>query len=214
RHLFEPNDIVAGHHDLAVGGDSGWRRRMCADRDDDVLGRDPAPALVRPDGQGMGIGERRLAVHDGNVVAPELIFDDALLARENLVDLGQELLRGGTTPGRPGPVLAAHAIEEEDSLAQRLTRDGAGPETHPTEAGLLLDDGYPLAELGRLNGRALAGRTAAYAHEVIVVRRGRICGHRGTHVYDREDSIAAREIRPSQDGHGWKMNGVAEHCPR
>ena len=72
----------------------------------------------------MGIAERGLAPHDRHVVAPELILDDDLLTAEYLVDLGEELLRGGAGAGRcPGPIMAGDPIEEEHGLAPLAEND-------------------------------------------------------------------------------------------
>ena len=126
---------------------------------------------------------------------------------EHVVDLGEELLRGGAGAGRcPGPVMAGDPVEEEHGLAQGLARDRAGAQAHPAQTGLLLDDGRPLAQLGRLDGRPLTRRTATDAYEVIVVCPGRSRGSRscgGTHVGGGDDSIAGDEfvyLRGSEAG--------------
>ena len=188
-----------------------------------LIERLPRGSVVAVDGSRSMIEEVRsvLRPHDEAIVAdlvelelPEpvdvvfssavfhWVLDHGLLSPEDVVDLGQELLRGRARAGhRPG---------FQDSLPERLAGDGAGPQAHPSQAGLLLDDRRPLAQLGRLHGRPLTGGAAADANEVIVVR----WDGPGAHDDRRQDSIAGTEIRLSQAHRGRKMNGVADKCPR
>jgi len=118
------------------------------------------------------IGEGGLAPHDGHVVAPELILDDVLLTPEDLVDLGEELLRGRASVGRRRAstvVPAGGTGEKEHRFPERFARDRTGAETDPAEALLLLDHRDALSKLRGLHGRPLAGGPAADAHEVVVV---------------------------------------------
>ena len=60
----------------------------------------------------------------------------------------------------------APAGEVEHGLAQRLRRDGAGVHRDAADAAALLDHQHGLAELGRLDGGAPAGRAAADDDEI------------------------------------------------
>src|SRR4029453_827696 len=137
------------------------------------LARDSPPAIALTHLEGVGVGERGLPPDDRHVVAAQLSLDDVLLAREDLADLGEELLRGGAGIGlrRAHPVGAGRdAVEEQHRLAEGLARNGARTQADTAQARVLLDDRGGLAELGRLDGGSLAGGAAPDAYEVVVVR--------------------------------------------
>ena len=62
----------------------------------------------------------------------------------------------------PGP-----GVDAADRFAKGFRRNRAGVDAEAANRPLLLDDRHSLAELGRLNGRALASRAAADADEVV-----------------------------------------------
>src|SRR5262249_38677312 len=113
--LLEVDHIVTRDDDLAVGADTGRGRRLRTNGDHDVLGRDSSPAVALTHLEGMGVGERGLPPDDCHIVAAQLSLDDVLLAREDLADLGEELLSGGTGVSlrRAGPVRPRRDTVEE-----------------------------------------------------------------------------------------------------
>src|SRR5207249_6280429 len=106
------------------------------------------------------------------VVTPQLGLDDVLLAREDLADPGEKLLRGGTGVGlRTRSVRPRRdAVEEQHRLAEGLARNGPGAQADSAQARILLDHRSGLSELRRLDGGPLACGAAADAHEIVVVR--------------------------------------------
>src|SRR6185436_19742775 len=109
---------------------------------------------------------------EGHVVAAELVLDHLDLAGDHDVDAGEELLAGGprVEPGPRQPVaLAREAGEGDHRLAQGLARDGAGVDADAAHGAALLDDGGAMAQLGGLDGGALARGAAADADQVVVV---------------------------------------------
>src|SRR6185503_2866317 len=58
--------------------------------------------------------------------------------------------------------------EVQHGLAESLAGDGARGEACSTDGASSLDEGHALAQLRRLNGAALACRSAANADEIVV----------------------------------------------
>src|SRR5262245_14326852 len=168
RQLADPDDVVTGDHDLAVGADARRRRRRRADGDDEALGGDGPRAVGVRDGDRVRSGEPRLAVDHRDVVTAQLIVDDLALTSRDALDAGQQV--GGSGPvDRPPP---AERREAEHRLTKRLARDRARVDAHAAETRLPLDHRDPTAELGRLHGGALAGGPAADADQAEVVAHG------------------------------------------
>jgi hypothetical protein len=84
-----------------------------------------------------------------------------------------------------GPLAETRQVQRR--LAQRLGRDGAGVDAHPADHRLALGYGDPLAQLGGLDGGALAGGSGAEHQQVVIVAcrsrcRLRAGGNAGKHV--------------------------------
>ena len=105
-----------------------------------------------------------------DAVAGELRADDLELPLDDLLDAKSEVGDGdlaidGVVLAVERPLLEAREIE--DRLPQRLRGDRAGVEADAADHLPAVDDGDPLAELGRRDRPLLAGRTAADHEEVV-----------------------------------------------
>jgi hypothetical protein len=131
---------------------------------------------VLADADRVRIDEIALSREHRHIVAPQLVLDDLLLDADRLGDAPEELFRSRTRAVASPLALVEPALsrgrEVENRLAKRLARDRPGVDANPADVMTFLDDGGLLPELGRLNRRALSGRTAADADEIEVVRHG------------------------------------------
>src|SRR5262249_43819681 len=71
--------------------------------------------------------------------------------------------------GRAVDAALAVPGEVEHRLAQGLAGDGAGVDAHAAHHRLALHDGHALIQLGRLDGRPLAGRAGTDDQHIVVV---------------------------------------------
>ena len=100
------------------------------------------------------------------------------------VDPGQQILgRRALAVGIVEVMIEIFALglaERQHRLAECLRRDGAGVQARTTDLHLAFDDGDALAQLRRLNRRALPGRPAADAQKVeLVLRAHGVAPHAG-----------------------------------
>ena len=205
--------------DLAVEGLRPVGARAAGDQDH--LGREQGrrpPQMLDLDR--VRIDEGGMAGKDVDVVVVEVARDlEAEVAHQRV------LLRHEIPQRRAlleldvdaAQVARPKAGEIERRLAQRLERD-AGVAHRAAERRALLDERDPLAEIGRLRGRLLAGDAAA-DHDQIVSHRGtpqpadRIAGrlHRAQGELGRTTGdvkmVGAAERTP--DGAGWWQRRTA-----
>ncbi len=151
----------------------GGPRRPGADRDDDLVRRDPAVqvGLVVADRERVVVDEATGAVQQLDPVAVELAADDLGLAADDVRRPGEQVLDGDVLLD---PVVLAvevthvHAGQVEDGLAQGLRRDRARVDADAADHVPAFDDGRALAELGRGDGRLLPSRAGAEDEQVVV----------------------------------------------
>ena len=108
----------------------------------------------------MVVLEDRVAGQQPDVVAAELLARDRGLGRDDRARAVEQLLDrlalGLLDPRRVQDVQRARGELLQDGLAQGLRRDRPGMDRDAAEAVAALGDGDALAELGGLDGRALA----------------------------------------------------------
>jgi hypothetical protein len=167
------HDVVGVENRLAVELDVGRARRLGAGRDQDRLcGQPPFRARAVLDDDGVRVGEARAAVVERDVVAEQLVADDAPLALDDLtgahgevvdLDLVLEPVVLAVDPalGKPGQV--------DDGLPDRLGRNGARVDRDAAEVPAALDERDALVHLRRLDGRLLARGARPDDEEVDVV---------------------------------------------
>ena len=171
RQVVDVEDVVRGQDRLAVRRQAGRIAGAGAHGDEDLVHRQPASALEPLHQDGVAVGEGGAPAKDLDVVARQVLLDHGELALDDALHVPHELLHGRPLPGpellvrlQPGAGVAALY-----RLAERLGGDGAALDADAADDLLLLDDGHPLAQLGRLDGGPLAGGPAADADEVVVV---------------------------------------------
>ena len=129
-------------------------------------------AILVGEAQPVGVDEFRRRAHAAHAVAHELVLQHLDLVVERLVQpLDQVADRDVLLDPVAAPVEAAlaPARQVEHRLAQRLRRDRAGMHRDAAEPPALVDHQHGLAELGRLDGGAPAGRPAADDDHVVVI---------------------------------------------
>ena len=166
RQTFEAHDLVAGDGDAIGSRHSGRSARRRPHRHHDPVRAHAPVGLLRLDEEGMGICEGGAATNHRHIVATELIFHHAALAADDLIHAREQLL------GRRLHDRSKHAAlqqvagrrEGEHRFPECLTRNGACLQTHAAHDPLSLDEGSPLAKLGRLHRCSLPGGPAPHAH--------------------------------------------------
>jgi hypothetical protein len=125
------------------------------------------------------VGEARIAVDKGDVVAAELVSDHVDLAVDHVLHAPEQVGAGDVVLDAVAlavdPALA-HAGQVEDGLAQRLRRDRARVDADAADHVAAVDDSHAAAKLGRLDGRFLARRSGSDHEQVEVALHGRVIG--------------------------------------
>ena len=171
RQLLQVEEAVRSHDGLVVRLDAGGIAGAGAHGDQHLVRRQLAAPLGALHLQGVPVDERGSAAHDLDVVAPQVFLDDEELALDDALHVVDQLLHAGpgTGPELLGRLQARTGIGALDSLAEGLGRDGSRLDTDAADHLLLFDDSHLPAQLGSLDGGALAGGSAADADEVIGV---------------------------------------------
>jgi hypothetical protein len=119
------------------------------------------------------VSEGGVAVDQLDAVALELVFDDGVLAFDDLVDAEHEVLdidAGFEAVSAAVKASLAEAAQVEHGFAEGFGRDCAGVEADAAEVGGLIDDGDALIEFGGFDGRMVAGGAASDYQEIVVIR--------------------------------------------
>ncbi len=152
-----------------------------------------------------------MSVVDVDVVAQQLMPHDVGLVAHHLVGPEDQVLHADVLLGGVrGPVEAAVPVPRQGhrGLAQGLRRDGAGAHAHAPDAGRALDHGDLLAQLGRLDGRALTTRARPDRDQVEVegcAVHGDSIGHR---TVDRSRGVMRRTVSPGPSNSPSPWTGV------
>ena len=170
RQLGQVEDPVGVEHGALVELDSGRARRRGADGDDDALGGQPEARAGARDLERVRVGERRRALEHAHAVAAQLVGDHVLLVLDHLVRAREQVVDRDLVLHAEGVAVDARraAGQLDDRGAQRLRRHRAGVGRHPAERRAALDQRHALAELRRLDGRALPGRAGADRDQIEV----------------------------------------------
>ncbi len=164
----QPHHMVRGDDGLAIRRDVARITRAGANRDEDVLCRQHAMAVKRFHPQGMRIHKAGVTLHQGDAIARQRIVDHVHFLRNDAIDLGNELRHA-----RPDLRRVWHGVQSRLGLrpphrfAKRFRGNGAGFKTGAAKTGLLFDHCRLFAQLGRLNGGALTGRTTANTEQIV-----------------------------------------------
>ena len=171
RHLLQVEEAVRVHDGPVVRFETGRVAGARPHRDQHLVRRQPAAPLYALHLQGVLVDERSDPANHLDVVARQVLLDDEELALDDPLHVSDQLIHGGARAGPEllGRLQAGTGIAAPHRLAEGLGRDGSRLDADAADHLLLFDDRHLPAQLGGLDGGALAGRTAADADEVIGV---------------------------------------------
>lgn len=123
-----------------------------------------AVTVVHEHGEPVRVQETRLPGDRAHHVAVELVLEHLDLVADGDVQALHEITGADAfldPVAAPVESTLAPAGQIQDGFAQRLAGNGGGMHARTADDGVLFDHGDRPAELGRLDRRALPGRTAA-----------------------------------------------------
>ena len=218
RQTVEAHRVVAREDAPSVEHDALVARGRGAGGQNDVRPADglSAVAVGVLDLDGVRIDEGPVAVEDVDVVAQQLMPHDVGLVAHHLVGPEDQILHADVLLGgvrRSVEAAVAVARQGHRGLAQGLGRDGAGPHADAPDPRGALDHRDLLAQLGRLDGRALTTRARPDRDQVVVEGRtvhGDSIGHRGD---DRSAGVVRRTVSPGPSSTPSLWTGVQAAQP-
>ena len=168
-------DLEGGEGDVFTAGGAG------AAGDENIGRGELALGVGTGDVEDVGVGsEGGVAVDELDAVALELVFDDGVLAFDDLVDAEHEVLdidAGFEAVAAAVKAALAEAAQVEHGFAEGFRRNGAGVEANTPEVGRFVDDSDAMAQFGGFDGTVMAGGPAANYQEVVVIRRRSFSAH-------------------------------------